>query len=83
MPNILNDNWPSHPRESTKSFWKMLGFSKTDCCDVNNMHELIYIDLNNPLNDQNLKNQYDLVTDFGNNEHPFNTAEAYRTMHRL
>ena len=83
FPNILKDNWPNFPRESTKSFWKMLGFKKTDCSDVNNLHNSIYLDLNKPLNDENLKNKYDLVTDFGNNEHPFNVAEAYRTMHSL
>ena len=83
FPRIMNDNWPKQPRESTKSFWKMLGFKKIDCSDINNMNDSIFIDLNNPLEDENLKNKYDLVTDFGNNEHPFNTAEAFRTMHRL
>ena len=27
--------------------------------------------------------KYDLVTDFGNNEHPFNFIEAFITMHKL
>ena len=27
--------------------------------------------------------KYDLVTDFGNNEHAFNIAEAYKTTHKL
>ena len=79
----MNDNSPAKSKESTKLFWKMLGFKTTDCCDVNNKHNSIYIDLNNPLTDENLKKKYDLVTDFGNNEHPFNAAEAYRTMHSL
>ena len=40
-------------------------------------------DLNYPVNEQLNLNQYDLVTDFGNNEHPFNVAESYRSMHSL
>lgn len=83
FPCINKDIWPEFPRDSTSNIWKMLKFTKVDCCDINNEHDSIYIDLNNPLEDKNLFEKYDLVTDFGNNEHPFNTAEAYRTMHRL
>ena len=39
--------------------------------------------VNEPLDDKSMWGKYDLVTDFGNNEHPFNIVEAYRTMHRL
>ena len=40
-------------------------------------------DLNFPLTDKDLIEKYDLVTDFGNNEHPFNFIEAFITMHKL
>ena len=83
FPCIEKDIWPQLPRDSTLKFWKMLGFDRVDCSDINRMHGAKYIDLNQPLEDKSLINQYDLVTDFGNNEHPFNAAEAYRTMHRL
>tara|TARA_A100001388_G_scaffold194862_1_gene146950 strand:+ start:77 stop:949 length:873 start_codon:yes stop_codon:yes gene_type:complete len=83
FPCTYKDIWPGFPRDSSSNFWKMLKFKKVDCCDINNEHDSIYIDLNKPLEDKNLFMKYDLVTDFGNNEHPFNTAEAYRTMHRL
>ena len=41
------------------------------------------IDLNYPIEDQTEFEKYDLVTDLGNNEHPFNTVESYKTMHKL
>ena len=79
------DNWPNNSlnSESSKPFWRMLGFKKTDCLDIIDRYGAKYVNLNEPLKDQSLFNAYDLVTDFGNNEHPFNTAEAYRTMHRI
>lgn len=40
-------------------------------------------DLNFPLNDPAFEGAFDLVTDYGNNEHAFNVTEAYRTQHRL
>ena len=69
--------------ESSKPFWKMLGFKNTDCLDIIDKYNAKIVNLNEPLKDKSLFNSYDLVTDFGNNEHPFNTAEAYRTMHRM
>ena len=81
----LIDNYPDNPlnSESSKPFWKMLGFNKTDCIDIIERYDAKFVNLNEPLKDKSLFNAYDLVTDFGNNEHPFNTAEAYRTMHRM
>lgn len=86
----LNENefgnlrhFPGRPRCSTRPFWNMLGVSRADRSDINREEGTIYIDLNCPLEDKSLYGSYDLVTDFGNNEHPFNVAEAYRTMHRL
>ena len=76
-------NYPGFPRTSTKEFWKLLGFTNTVCLDINGQHDSIYCDLNFPFDDINHNGKYDLVTDFGNNEHPFNVVEAYKTMHKL
>lgn len=76
-------NYPGFPRTSTKEFWKLLGFTNTVCLDINGQHDSIYCDLNFPFDDINHIGKYDLVTDFGNNEHPFNVVEAYKTMHKL
>lgn len=76
-------NFPDYPRCSTKFFWQLLGARSAVCSDINREHDSIYIDLNQPLNDPSLEGKFDLVTDFGNNEHVFNVGEAYRTMHRL
>ena len=40
-------------------------------------------DFNSPLENEELISQFDLVTDHGANEHAFNIAETYRTVHRL
>jgi hypothetical protein len=76
-------NYPASPRLSTKPFWRALGFEVTDSLDIDPAHNSIQCDLNMPFEDRAYWGKYDLVTDFGNNEHPFNVAEAYRTMHRL
>ncbi|MBI5124233.1 MAG: hypothetical protein HZA72_02310 [Candidatus Omnitrophica bacterium] len=81
FPNL--ENWPKRPRCSAKPFYAMLGAEKYSCIDLDTGLGAIPIDLNFPLEDKSLYNQYDLVTDYGMNEHVFNTAEAYRTMHRL
>ncbi len=84
-------DFPARPRVSSSSLWKTLGIKITDRVDITSIERIdsidqnsvIQLDLNYPLEDKNLWNKYDLVTDFGNNEHPFNIMEAYRTMHRL
>ena len=76
-------HWPGYPFCSSKPFYEMLGAEKYSCIDLGGGHGAIPLDLNMPLEDYSLYGQYDLVTDYGNNEHIFNTAEAYRTMHRL
>ena len=48
-----------------------------------NCSELIKFDLNNEYKDQKYMGKFDLVTDFGNNEHPFNIKETFQTMHNL
>ncbi len=68
---------------SPKPFYEMLGVEKYSCIDLGGDYGAIPLDLNMPLEDRSFYGQYDLVTDYGNNEHVFNTAEAYRTMHRL
>ena len=70
-------------RVPSKEFWKLLGIETIDSLDLDPKYGAFGVDLNFPLADEELKGRYDLVTDFGNNEHPFNVAEAYRTMHRL
>lgn len=83
-------NFPKRPRASSSVFWKQLGFKTTHRLDLfkldrdkNDPGKCFVFDLNNPLLDASLINKYDLVTDFGNNEHPFNIAETYNTMHKL
>ena len=89
VPNYKKENftnlvdWNRLPRCSSKPFYEMLGVEKYSCIDLGEGHGAIPLDLNMPLEDYSLYGQYDLVTDYGNNEHIFNTAEAYRTMHRL
>jgi len=77
------ENWPAQPRCSTKPFYELLGAKEYACIDLNKEHGAIPHDLNMPLENRSLFGRYDLVTDYGCNEHIFNTSEAYRTMHRL
>lgn len=76
-------HFPGYIPCSSKPFYEMLGAEKYSCIDLSGDYGAIQLDLNMPLEDRSLYDQYDLVTDYGNNEHVFNTAEAYRTMHRL
>jgi hypothetical protein len=84
--------FPERPRVSSSTFWHSLGFKICDRLDINKTdrekddicHDFLQMDLNYPLEDQITEHKkYDLVTDFGNNEHPFDVAEAYKTMHKL
>jgi len=86
FPHLANFNfpdWPRRPRCSTKPFYELLGIRRYACVDLNGEHGAIRLDLNEPLRDQALYGQFDLVTDHGCAEHAFNIAEGYRTMHRL
>jgi hypothetical protein len=76
-------NWPGFPRCSAGSFYNLLGIDDYVCVDMNGEHGSIPLDLNLPLEDKSLYGRYGLVSDHGCNEHAFNVAEAYRTMHRL
>jgi hypothetical protein len=80
-----------NPILSSSFFWKSLGLLKTARMDLifkdrfleDNCSELIKFDLNNEYKDQKYMGKFDLVTDFGNNEHPFNIKETFQTMHNL
>ena len=74
---------PKGDRKSTKLFWQSLGINNYSCLDINKEKDSIYIDLNFPLTDKKLFSKFDLVCDFGNNEHVFNVGEAYKTMYNL
>jgi len=76
-------NFPEYPRCTAKPFYKMLGVKDYSCIDLNQEHDAVKHDLNLPLEDKSLYAKYDMVTDHGCNEHAFNIAEAYRTIHRL
>jgi hypothetical protein len=60
-----------------------VGKKEYACIDLNEEHRAIPLGLNQPLEDISLYGQFDMLTDFGCNEHAFNIAEAYRTMHSL
>ena len=84
-------NAPKRPRVSSSILWKTLGVNVTDKIDMveikrppeQSVGKIYKHDLNFPLKDSSLIGKYDLVTDFGNNEHPFNFIEAFTTMHKL
>ena len=84
-------NAPKRPRVSSSILWKTLGVNVTDKIDIveikrppeQSVGKIYKHDLNFPLKDSSLIGKYDLVTDFGNNEHPFNFIEAFTTMHKL
>ena len=76
-------HWPNGPECSSRFFYEVLGIKDYACIDLGKEHGAIPLDLNCPLEDKSLYGKYDLVTDYGTNEHVFNTSEAFRTMHRL
>jgi len=76
-------HFPEFPRCTTKPFYQLLGATDYSCIDISGAHDAIPVDLNEPLADENLYGKFDMVTDHGTNEHVFNVAETYRTMHRL
>lgn len=85
------ETFPKRPRLSSSFLWKVLGFEKADRLDLIKLDrikndptdEFFKVDLNYPLESQIKVNQYDFVTDLGNNEHPFNVVESYKSMHKL
>ncbi len=77
------ENWPNHPRASSKSLYSFLGINNYKSVDLNEELGSIPIDLNIEFNDESLFGKFDLITDFGSCEHVFNVAEAYKTIHKL
>lgn len=75
--------FPKGKRISTKNFWSEVGIKNYKCSDINNSHDSIFIDLNKPLTNKKYLNKFDLVCDFGNNEHVFNVGEAFKTMYNV
>jgi hypothetical protein len=75
--------FPKGKRISTKILWKDLGFNKIFSFDINKQHNSLNYDLNDPFLDKNFFNTFDLVTDFGNNEHIYNLSEAYKTLYKV
>ncbi len=81
FPNA--ENWPGRPLCSVEPFYRLLGVEKYNCIDLNQAHGALPIDLNKPLDPSWANQQFDMVTDHGTNEHVFNAAEAFKTMHSL
>lgn len=83
--------FPERPRVSSSTFWDSLGFKICDRLDIEKIersgedicNNFLKVDLNFPIENQTIFEKYDLVTDFGNNEHPFNVIESYNSMHKL
>lgn len=76
--------WPAQsPRCPARNLYELLGASQYNCLDLNGELGSISHDMNLPFDNKLYYGKYDLVSDHGCNEHIFNVAEAYRTMHRL
>ena len=75
--------FPDHPRCPSAPFYDLLGVEDVVQLDLNGDHGALPLDLNEPIEDPGLLDRFDLVSDYGNNEHVFNVAEAYRSMHRV
>ena len=89
--NALKE-FPKRPRVPSSTLWKTLGFKEFDRIDLKKLvrksenkddGQVFEIDLNNELASKRLEKKYDLITDFGNNEHIFNVAQAFKSSHQL
>jgi hypothetical protein len=76
-------NFPKGDRLPTSFIWEDIGIHNYTCLDINKTNDSVFVDLNLPFDDIEHLEKYDLVTDFGNNEHVFNVGEAYKTMYKL
>jgi|TARA_B110001450_G_C17572241_1_gene461264 hypothetical protein len=83
LENYPANHHPQRPRVPAKYFYNSLNINDCNNMDINGDHGALVHDLNKPFEDKNQFNKYDIVTDFGNNEHVFNIGECYRTMHNL
>ena len=75
--------FPKGKRVSNRLFWEEIGIKNYNCLDINEEEGSEFVDLNIPYTNKKHINKYDLVMDFGNNEHVFNVGEAYKTMYSL
>ena len=75
--------FPKGKRVSNRLFWEEIGIKNYNCLDINEEEGSEFVDLNIPYTNKKHINKYDLVMDFGNNEHVFNIGEAYKTMYSL
>ena len=73
-------SFPNKKGFSSKYLWNLLGIKNYQCSDINSMNNSKFLDLNK---NNTIHEKYDLVTDFGNNEHVFNIIKAYENMHEL
>lgn len=81
FPNL--DNWPNSPRCSSKSLYKVLGLDEYYSFDLNGELNSINWDFNLPFENKEFFSKFDIVTDHCACGHAFNSAEAYRTMHKI
>ena len=77
------EKWPESRGTSARNFYRLLGIDEYQCIDLSGAYNAIRHDLNLPFTDTSLYGRFDMVTDQGTNEHVFNIAETYQTMHRL
>ena len=63
-------------------FWEWLGFSYK-AIDIDDSPDSIALDLNFDVTPNNMKNRYDLVTNFGTTEHLVNQLNAFQVIHEL
>tara|TARA_Y100000816_G_scaffold230324_1_gene175512 strand:- start:3298 stop:4149 length:852 start_codon:yes stop_codon:yes gene_type:complete len=75
--------FPKGKRISTKKFWQDMGVKNYKSVDINKTYNSIFFDLNFPMKSKKYFNKFDLVIDFGNNEHIFNVGESYKTLYNL
>jgi hypothetical protein len=81
FPDI--ENWPKQPRTSAKYLYKALGINEYLSLDCNGELDSINHDFNLPFENKEYFSKFDIVTDHCACGHAFNSAEAYRTMHKL
>lgn len=64
-------------------FYSLFGLNEYKCFDMNGENSAIVHDLNEPFEQNEYFERFDVVTDFGCAEHVFNVSEVFRTMHKV
>ncbi len=67
---------------TSKVFFECLGFEHTSI-DINGLDGAIPLDLNEPIIDEDLTGQFDIVTNIGTSEHVSNQAMCFENIDRL